>query len=197
MLSGQNNRLQTNRLAVLIILYGNLALSIGTKVRQRAVLTHLCQLSGQLVCKRDRIRHQLRSLVCRIAKHHTLVSGTDRLDLLITHLAFPRLQRFVNTHGNVRRLLVQCYHYRTGIAVKTDLGGSIPDLIHGLSHNACNIQVCLGGDLTGHQNKSGAARCLTGHAAHRILLHACIQNRIRHCITELIGMSFGYRFGSK
>ena len=35
------------------------------------------------MCKSDRVRHVLRCLVCSEAEHHTLVTGADRVSLVV------------------------------------------------------------------------------------------------------------------
>ena len=101
MLGRKHNSLQTDGLAILIILYRHLALSIGTQIRQGSVLTDICELLCKLVCKGDGIRHILFCFVGCITKHHTLIAGTDGLDLLIRHLVLLGLQCLVNAHGDI------------------------------------------------------------------------------------------------
>ena len=66
----------------------------------------------------------------------------------------------------------------------------VTDLVDCLSHDRRNIQLCLCGNLSGYQYKSGTACRLTSHTAHWILCHARIQNRIRNCIADFVRMSF-------
>ena len=101
MLCGKDNCFQTDRLAILIVFYRNLTLSIGTQIRQGSVLTDICELLCKLVCKGDGIRHILFCFVGCITKHHTLIAGADGLDLLIRHLVLLGLQCLVNAHGDI------------------------------------------------------------------------------------------------
>ena len=149
------------------------------------------------MCKENRVRHKFRCLIRRIAEHHSLIASADRLDLGIIHLGLSRLKRLVNAHRNVGRLLVQRNHHGAGIAVKADLGTVVADLGHCLSYNTGNVEVCLCRNLTRYQYKACAACRLAGNTAHRILLHAGIQNRVGNRVADLVGMSFGHRFRSK
>ncbi len=60
----------------LLVLNCDLSLAVRPQPANSAILTDLCQLvpnlSGQHVCQ----RHQLRGLICGIAKHVTLVAST-------------------------------------------------------------------------------------------------------------------------
>ena len=144
------------------------------------------------MCQRDGIRHQFGSLVGRITEHHTLISGTDGIQLLIGHMALTCFQRLVNAHGDICGLLVQRYHNRTGIAVESFFGRIVADLGYGLTNDSGNINICLGGDLTHDQYETGIGAGLTCYTAEGILLHQRIQYRIRYGITDFVGMSFGY-----
>ena len=197
MLRGDNDCLQTNRLVVLVILNGYLRLSVCAKISKRSVLSHFRKLSGQLVCKVDGIRHILRCLVRCIAEHHALIAGTDGLDLFVRHAALSCLECLVNTHGNIRGLLIHCHKNSAGICIKALGGIVIADLTDGVADNLLIVNDSLCRDLTGNQCKAGAHCGLAGNTAHGILSHAGIQNRIADCVADFVGMSFGYRLRCK
>ena len=85
MLCGKHYSIQPEGLAVLVILYCHLGLSIRTQVGQGSVLANLGQLQRQFVRQRDGIRHIFFCFIVCIAEHHTLVAGTDGVDVLIGH----------------------------------------------------------------------------------------------------------------
>ena len=101
MLCGKYHCLQTSRLSFFIILYCHLGFSIRAEIRECPVFSYLCKLLCKLVRKGNRIRHILFCLIGRISEHHTLITGTDRFDLLIGHLVFFCFQRFINAHCNI------------------------------------------------------------------------------------------------
>ena len=144
------------------------------------------------MCQRDGIRHIFRSLIGSETEHHALVSCTDRIQLLVSHMALSCFQCLVYAHSNIGGLLVQRHHNGTGIAIESLLGRVVTDLGHSLANDSGNINVSLGGDLTHYQYETGVGTGLTCYTAERILLHQCIQHRIRYSITDFIGMSFGY-----
>ena len=190
MLCRNDDRLEADRLVVLVILNGNLGLAVCAEIRQSAVLADFSEFSGKLVSEVDGIRHVLRGLIRRIAEHHALVAGADRFDLLVGHLILSCLKRFVDAHRDIRGLLIQCYKYCAGISVKTLAGVVVSDLADGIADNLLIINNRLGCDLAGYQNKTGAGCCLTCYPAHRILCHAGIKDGIGNCIADFVGMSF-------
>ena len=194
MLCGKYNCFQAERLSVFIIFYGNLALAIRAEVRQCAILTNLCKLTRQLVCQTDRIWHIFFCFVCCITKHHTLIACTDSFQLLVRHFIFLSFKCLVNTHSDICRLLIQCYHNCAGICIEADLTAVITDLIYSFTYDLLYIQMCLCCDLTCYQYKTCTAACFTCHTAHRILLHAGIQNGIGNGIADFVRMSFCNRF---
>ena len=85
MLGGNDNRVDSCNL-VIVVLDRDLALSVRTKILQGSILADLRQLAAKLVRGGNCERHILRRLVAGISEHHTLVAGTDLLQLIIGHL---------------------------------------------------------------------------------------------------------------
>ena len=197
MLCGKNDSVQSCRLAILIVLYRNLSLSIRTKVSQCAILAHLGQLKCKLLCQCDRIRHILLGLICRITKHHTLISGADRLDLLVIHLVLFCFQRLINTHCDIGRLLVNRCNDCAGICIKPIFSSCVANLTDRIADDLLNVHICFRRDLAHNQYQTGRRCCLAGYTAHRILLHQRVQDRIRNLVAHFIRMSFCYGFGCK
>ena len=102
MLGGNYNCIHANR-TIAIIFYGNLCFSIRTQVTQFLFLSHSSQLHRQFMCQRNRQRHQFAGFIASKSKHHALVTGTGFMFVCCT-----ALQCIVNTHCNVRRLLINC-----------------------------------------------------------------------------------------
>ena len=196
-LSGNYHCLQTLRLSIFPVLHRHLALAVGTKVGQSAVLSHFCQAAHQLVGHGDGVGHILLRLIGGIAEHHTLISRSDGVDLFVGHGVLLCLQSPVYTHGDIRRLLVNGGNHAAGIAVKSVFCPVISDFPDGLPDNFLNIHISLCGDLSHHQHQTGGHSSLAGHAAHGILLHQSVQNRVGDGITDLIRMAFRHRLGRK
>ena len=188
-LSGKNNRFQSERLAVLIVLHCHLALSVRTKIRQSTVFTNLCETKNQLMGKGNGIRHIFLGLIAGKTKHHPLVPGADSIQFCITHPIFLCFQSLIHAHGNIPGLFIQRYDHTAGIAVKSILCIVIADLPHSIPHHFLNIHISLCGNLSHHQHQARGSTSFTGHPAHGILGHHSIQHSIRNGVTHFVRMS--------
>ena len=84
MLRGYNDGTNTQRLVVVAVLYGYLALGVGAQVGHLlALLANLRQCLHNEMRKVERSGHVIVGLVAGIAEHHTLVAGS----LLVFFLA--------------------------------------------------------------------------------------------------------------
>ena len=197
MLSRKDNCLQTLWIALLIIFHCNLRLAVRPQVLKRPIFTDLCKPLSQLMCKRDRVRHKLRSLIRSITEHHTLIPRSGSLDLIIVHLILFRLKRLVNAQCNVGGLLVNRRDHSTSVRIKSIFPSRVTDLPYCFTDNLLDIHISAGRNLAHHKDKPCRDRRLAGHAAHWILLYKRIQDRIRYLIAHLIRMPLCHRFRSK
>ena len=130
------------------------------------------------MCHGDGIGHVFLCLIGRIAEHHSLVTGSDRLDILVRHPVFFRLQSLVNTQSDIRRLLVNGRQNAAGIGVKSKFPSRITDLTHGITHDLRDIYIGVCRDLSHDHHHTGRTTGLACHAAHRILLHEGVKDRV-------------------
>ena len=159
-LGGDDDGIDAAGLADFSVLNGDLGLSVGTEVRHEAGLADLSEFGGELVRQRNGERHQLRGLVGGVAEHHALVARSAGIDTL----------------SDVRRLLVDGGDDGAGVGVKTVRGVSVADLRNGGADEALEVDVGLGGDLTGDDDEAGAGEGLTGDAAHGVLGQAGVED---------------------
>ena len=176
MLGREDHRVETRRLAVLIVLDRDLALAVRAKIRERLVLSELGQLAAELVCKADRVGHELRRLAAGIAEHKSLVAG-PLIELLVL-LSLSRLERMVHTLRNVGRLLMQRGQHRAGVAIKAVLASRVTDFAHGVAHQLLVIDARRRGNLTHQDNQTGCGGSFARDTALRILCEQRIQNRV-------------------
>ena len=177
-LRGQDNRIQAERFTGLVILNRNLSLAIRSEIGQRAVFADLCQLQGQLVGQRNRIRHIFLCLIIRITEHHALVSGSDCINIRVRHGIFFRFQRLINAQRDICRLFIQrCYH-RAGFRVKSIFTACISDLRNRVAHDLLNIHIRLGGNFAHNHDHTCCRTGLTSHAAHWVLCNEGVQDRV-------------------
>ena len=82
-------------------MHGHLSFTVGTKVRQHAVLSHLGKTRGKPMGKRYRKRHKLLRLVAGISEHHTLIA---RAYGIVPVSAALSLYGRVHAHSYIGRL---------------------------------------------------------------------------------------------
>ena len=179
-LAGDDHRVHPRRAAV-AVLHGDLALSVGAQVGQRAVFAHLGQALGQLVGQADGQRHQFGGLVAGKAEHHALVAGAGHL--------------VVGAQRDVGALVVDVGDDAAGIAVKAVLGAVVADVPDDLAGNAGDVHIAAGGDLAHDVDQAGGAGGLAGDAGAGVLFQDGVQHRVGDLVTDLVGMPLGDGFG--
>ena len=179
---------------LVFIFDGDLCLAVRTQIMEGAILAHLGQLFCQLVCQRDRHRHQLWSIVAGKTEHHALVAGAV---VLLGAVGIFCLQTFVYAQRDVAGLLVDGGDDAAGIAVKAKFCAVIADVTDDLTGNLRDVHIAGGADFSHYHDHAGGNGGFTGYTSVWVLL----QNRVEHCVgnlvTDFIGMSFGNRFGCK
>ena len=140
----------------------------------------------------NRVWHQFRGFIRGVAEHHSLISCADCLDLLFRHFIVLCFQRPVNAHGNIRGLLVDCRDHAAGICVKSKLPSCVANLPYRIPDDLLDIYVSVGGNLSHNKYKARGGACLACHAAHGILLHKRIQDRIGYLVAHLVRVAFCY-----
>ena len=198
------------------IAHGNLGLSIGAQIRQRAVFAHLGQTLGQTMRQIDRHGHERGSFVAGIAEHHALVSRADafvRIGLDVC--AVLGLPRFVNALGDVGALLVNGIHHAAGAAVEAVFGTVVADVGQHAAHDVLHVHVRLGANFSGNHHKAGGDQrlaCATklrrvGRLAGRgdvallrkidLLRKDGIKDGIGNLIADFVRMAFRHGLGRK
>ena len=106
-------------------------------------------------------------LVARVAEHHALVAGAD----LVVEVAGAGalLERLVDTHRDVGRLLVDRDDDAARLAVDAERGVGVADLADRVAGEAGEVDVRLGADLTGDHAQAGGDQRLAGDPAVRVL----------------------------
>ena len=181
MLAADHDCIHAYGLMVCVVLDGDLALAVRPQVGHGAVLAHFAQLRGELVCQRDRRRHQLGRLVRGIAKHHALVAGAAG----------------VHAHRDVRRLRVDGRDDRAGIRVEAVFRVGVTDVRDGVADDLLKVDIRVGRDLARNDHQASAGQRFAGHAAHRVLRQAGVKNGIGDLVGNLVGMAFGNGFRRK
>ena len=159
----------------------DLRLAVGPQVVEDALLPHLAQAHHELVREHDRHRHQLRRLGARIPEHQPLVTGAERVD----------------THGDIRGLLVDRRDHRARLVVETELGAGVANVADRVARDARDVHVTGGRNLACHDDEPGREQALACHTAGRVLADDRVQNRVGDLVRDLVGVTFGHRLGRK
>ena len=106
-------------------------------------------------------------------------------------------QGLVNTHSNVCGLLIDCGDHCTVVSIKAIFSSGISDLADGVTDDLLDIYISLGGDLTHNKYQTGGCACLACNTAHGVLCHKSVKDSIGNLVTDLVRMSFSYRFRSE
>src|SRR5580693_3072147 len=131
--------IDTHRLVMRIIFNRNLRLPVRPQIRKLAMLANLGQPHSELVRKRNRRRHKLRSLIASEPKHHSLVAGAAG----------------VYAHGYVAGLFVDAGDYGAGVGIETIEGVVVADGGDGSADEVLEIYVGFGGDFAGDYYQAG------------------------------------------
>ena len=193
MLVGDDDGFNSNR-NIVFILDGYLGLAVWTQIRQGAVFAYLCQTFCQLVCQRNRQRHQLWGIVAGKAEHHALVAGAV---VLLAAGSFFCFQRLVNAHGDVAGLFVNRGDNAAGIAVKAEFCTVVADFADDFACQMRDIDIAVGADLTHNHDHTGGNGSFAGNTAVRVFFEDSVEHCIGDLVTDFVGMSFGDRLGGK
>jgi hypothetical protein len=176
------------------ILQCHLALGVGLEEIRGAGMTIGGHALEDLVRIIERRRHQVRSLVGRIAEHDPLIAR-----------AFVLVAALVDALRDMRGLSVQVAGEFGGLPVEAFL--FIADVPHRLADNRLDLPLGLRGematgildtgaaDLAREHDALGRGKGFAGDARFRILGQEQIYDGVGNLIADLVGMTFGHRFG--
>lgn len=140
-LGRDDNGIHTQRLdsAVVVgILNGDLGLGVRTDPWEGSIETSLLHGLVQLVGKQNGQWQELRGLVGGIAKHDTLVTGTELLESLL----------IVKTLGNIGGLLLNSDQDIAGLVVEALRRVIVTDILDGGTDDLLVVELGLGSDFT-------------------------------------------------
>lgn len=162
---------------LVLVLNGDLGLGVRTQPSEGTVATEISHLSVQLVGKSNSEGHVFRSLISGIAKHDTLVTSTNVLNV----------ERLLDkTLSNIRGLLLDGNKDVAGLVIETLGRVIITNLLDGVTDDLLVVKLCLGGDFTKDHDHTSLGSGLTGDLGKGILSQAGIEDSIRDLIANLV-----------
>lgn len=171
--------LGNNSAVVVAVLNGNLGLGVGSEPGEGAVAAGSGHGSVELVGEEESEGEELRGLVGGIAKHDTLVTGTELLEGLLV----------VETLRDIGRLLLNGDEQVAGLVVETLGGVIVADVLDGFTDDLLVVEVGLGGDFTEDHDHAGLGGSLASNLGEGVLGEAGIEDGIRNLISDLVGVT--------
>ena len=190
-LRGDDDRPDADRDSTLV-LDGDLGLAVGAQVRQLTRLAGLGQAARHPVGERDRQRHELGRLAAGEPEHHPLVAGTE---LVGRRRVVTGLERRVDAHRDVGRLLLDAHEGPAREVVEAVLGPRVPDVADGVPDDGLEVDVDLRRDLTEHEDQPGRRRGLARHACEGVAGDDRVEDRIADLVAHLVRMTLGHGLG--
>ena len=193
-LGGEDDRVDADGLAALVVLDRHLRLAVGTEIVDKALLAHVGQLLCHLMGKGDRERHELRGLGAGVAEHHALVA---RAVVELARAAFLIFKGVVDAHRDIAALLVDVRDNAAGVTVKAVLRAVIADVADDVARDLRDVDIAARGDLAHDVDKAGGDGRLAGHAAVGVFFKDRVEHRIGDLVADLVGMPLGDGFGGE
>src|SRR5581483_12216044 len=91
------------------------------------------------------------------------------------------------------RLFVDGGDDAAGVAVEAEGLPVVPDVAHDLADDLGDVDVGVGGDLTGHHHQAGREQRLARHPAARICGQDGVKDGVRHLVGHLVRVALGDR----
>ena len=166
----------------------HLALGVGPQPGNRAILAKIGDPVDDPVGQGDRQRHELFGVIAGKAEHHSLIAGTD---------VFAGRTVFIDTLGDVGRLLAERDHDGAGRRVETHVAGCVADVADDLADDRRIVDHGLGRDLAGQADQPRGEQTFAGHSRVRILLQDRIEDAVGNLVGHLVGMAHRHGFAGE
>ena len=169
-----------------------LPISLAHKLAHRLAEVRRAELMRQL----NRHRHERLGLAGRVPEHHSLVAGAGGVEL-VRRLTLALLEPRIHALGDVGRLLVDRGEDGTGLMVEAVARVVVADLADRLARDLRDVDVGLGGDLTGHDHEAGVDQALAGDATSGVVRHHRVEDPVGDLVADLVGVPLGHRLGGE
>ncbi len=190
-LRGDDDGVQPDRAAARV-LDGDLGLSVGAEIGDRAVLAHLGQPAGEPVRQLDGQRHEIGGLVGRVTEHQALVARALLVEFVGRRVVDAPFVRDVDALGDVGGLGADGDGDAAGGAVETLHRRVVPDLQDLLAHECGDRRVRGGGHLAGDMDLPGGDQRLDGDPGGGVLAQEGVENGVTDLVCDLVGVALGH-----
>mmetsp|Transcript_1152 Transcript_1152/g.1874 ORF Transcript_1152/g.1874 Transcript_1152/m.1874 type:complete len:214 (-) Transcript_1152:37-678(-) len=191
MLGGNDDGVDTQRLDLsvfrLLVLHGNLSLTVWSNPRANALLAHLGQPLRQLGGVQMGERHHLLRLVSGVTKHVALVTCSEVFNIPSN----------VHTSRDLRALSVDLHKDPAGLIIQSLLLVVESDPLNGLTDDCLVIDLGGRGDLSKDHCHAGLGRGLTGDLGKRVLCETGVEDGVTEGVAELVWMTRAHGLGGE
>ena len=159
------------RASVLLILDRDLSLRVRAEPRKRAIAAGSSQRGVEFMSKHDSERHIFGRLVCGIAEHDALITGTVVLEGAVVEPLCDIGGLLLDRDENVARLVIKAL----GRVV-------VPDVLDRVADHFLVVELRFRADLAKDHDHACLRGRLAGDLRRRVLLEASIElgNRVRY-----------------
>ena len=170
---------------IMLILYSDLGLGVGSQPRDGAVAAGSRHGSVQLVGELGGQGEEFWGLVGGVSEHNTLVTGTELLESLLV----------VQTLGNIGGLLLDGDEDVAGFVVETFGRIVVADVLDGIADNLLVVDTGLCGDLAEDHHHAGLGGCLTSDFGEGVIFQASVEDSIGDLVSDLVWVALSYGLG--
>ena len=183
---GRNyNRINADRIAVIIIFNGYLALGVRTQIRHHlSFATDIRQHLQDTVGKIQGERHIVFCFVSGITEHHALVART----------LFHRIPA-LHTTVDVGALLMNGGKHATRIALEHILAFGIADFLDYFTRDKLKVNIRFGFHFSSQHYLSGSNQSFASYFRTGVIRQQFVKHSVRYLIGHFVGVSFRHRFG--
>ena len=180
--------------ATVLVGKGHLGLAVGAQALHDALLAHIGQALGQAMRQPDGCGHEVGGVGGCVAEHDALVARTQTV-ARVTALGAAHLEGLVDAASDIGALPVQGNGHAAGRTVEADTGGVVSDREDLTTHDLGDLDVRLGGHLTGDVDETCCGHRLDSDARAGIRFEQGVEDRIGDTVTDLVGVTFGDGLG--
>lgn len=184
MLGGDDYCFNAFGLAVVGVLYGDLAFGVGTEIgHQFPLFADFGEFLKEHVREGDGERHELGGFAAGVAEHHSLIASS----LLFFLGAFDSLV-------DVGRLFVDGGDDSAGVGFEFVFAFGVADVGDDVADGFLDVDVGFGFDFAAYDDESGGDESFAGDFRCGVLTEEFVEECVGDLVGDFVGVSFGHGF---